>query len=67
MKALPYTVCPLCGGTNSCAPAQAGRLDIECWCTKTIISPGALARVPAELRNKACLCPRCASVLSAED
>ncbi|QSI75546.1 cysteine-rich CWC family protein [Niveibacterium microcysteis] len=67
MKALPNTVCPLCGGANSCAPAQAGRLDVECWCTKTIISPDALARVPAELRNKACLCPRCASVLSAED
>ena len=62
-QALPNTLCPLCplcGGANQCAPASAGTLDVECWCTKAVISPEALARIPADLVNKACLCPRCA-------
>ncbi|WP_183636104.1 cysteine-rich CWC family protein [Niveibacterium umoris] len=65
MDALPNLVCPLCGGLNHCAPAQTGRLDVECWCTRVTISTDALARVPAELINKACLCPRCAAGLDA--
>lgn len=65
MPALPHTACPLCGGANQCTPAQAGRLDVECWCTRASISPQALASVPADLVNKACLCPRCAAGLNA--
>ena len=61
MQALPRTLCPLCGGANHCAPASAGRLDVECWCTRTTVSREALARVPADLVDKACLCPRCAA------
>jgi hypothetical protein len=67
MQSLPNYVCPLCGGANQCAPAEAGRLDVDCWCTKASVSPGALARVPAHLVNKACLCPRCAADLNAAD
>lgn len=63
LPALPNQQCPLCGGANQCAPARAGRLDVECWCTKATISPQALARVPAEWVNRACLCPRCAAGL----
>jgi hypothetical protein len=63
MQTLPALVCPLCGGANQCAPARDGRLDVECWCSKTTISPQALARVPAHLIDKACLCPRCAAVV----
>lgn len=62
LPALPNTLCPLCGGANSCVPASTGRLDGDCWCSKTVISPAALARVPADLVNKACLCPRCAAL-----
>ena len=58
---VPYSFCPLCGGANQCAPASTGRLEVECWCTKATISREALARIPSELINKACLCPRCAS------
>ncbi|HCT39928.1 MAG TPA: DNA or RNA helicase of superfamily II [Moraxellaceae bacterium] len=65
LQALPETRCPLCGGANQCAPAQAGRLDVECWCSKAVISPAALARVPADKINKACLCPRCAAAVDA--
>lgn len=61
LQALPNTLCPLCGGANECVPASTGRLDVECWCSKTTISAEALAHVPAEQINKACLCPRCAA------
>jgi hypothetical protein len=62
-KPLPNTICPLCGGSNQCAPASTGTLDAECWCTKATISREALARVPPALVDKACLCPRCAAGL----
>lgn len=65
MQALPHSLCPLCGGNNQCAPAAAGHFDVACWCTTAAISPEALARVPAELVNKACLCPRCAAAVPA--
>ena len=67
MKALPTTICPLCGGANQCAPASTGSLDVPCWCTKASISREALARVPAELVDKACLCPRCAGAVDAPE
>lgn len=61
MTPLPATRCPLCGGSNQCAPAAAGHFDVACWCQSTPISPAALRQVPADLVNKACLCPRCAA------
>jgi len=66
MEALPNTTCPLCGGANQCAPAAAGRLDVPCWCTTATISAEALARVPPELVNKACLCPKCATAVDSK-
>ena len=67
MQPLPNPICPLCGGANQCAPARAGSLDVECWCTTDPVSQAALARVPTHLVNKACLCPRCAAGLPAPD
>ena len=64
MRPLPNTRCPLCGGANACAPAQAGTLDVECWCKTAPISAEALARVPPDQVNKSCLCPRCAAGLA---
>jgi hypothetical protein len=58
---LPNLICPLCGGNNQCAPAMAGTFEVECWCSTAAISPEALARVPPELANQSCLCPRCAA------
>lgn len=63
MQALATPVCPLCGGANQCAPAQVGRLDVACWCTRAVVSREALARVPEHLVDRACLCPRCAAGL----
>lgn len=55
--------CPVCGLGNSCA--IEARSDVPCWCTSVTISAEALARVPAALAGKACLCPRCAEVAAA--
>ncbi|MCL4762596.1 MAG: cysteine-rich CWC family protein [Burkholderiales bacterium] len=52
--------CPLCGGPNVCAPAHAGSFAAACWCADATIDPDAIARVPATMRGRACLCPRCA-------
>jgi len=67
MKAMPNSTCPLCGGANQCTPAASGTLDVECWCMTASISSEALARVPADLVDKACLCPRCALGLDDAD
>lgn len=32
----------------------------SCWCTQVDFSAELLARVPAEARNQACICPDCA-------
>lgn len=34
----------------------------RCWCFEVSIDPAVLEALPAELRDKACLCPRCAQV-----
>ena len=59
--ALANITCPLCGGPNECGPARCGHFDNACWCTTVSFSREALARVPDELRNKACLCRQCAT------
>ena len=62
--ALANLTCPLCGGPNECGPAKCGNFDNACWCTNVSFSRDALARVPDELRNKACLCRQCATQAS---
>ncbi len=57
---LPHRICPLCGGANQCAPAEAGTFSVACWCSVASISLASLARVPEALRGTACLCPSCA-------
>jgi len=60
-------VCPLCGGDNACAMAQAGSPDtpVPCWCTSTAIGAEVLARIPADAVGKACVCRACATAGSA--
>ena len=53
------TGCPLCGGPNNCAMAAGGAGP--CWCATATIPSETLARIPDEARNRACICPRCAS------
>jgi hypothetical protein len=60
MDVLMNNICPLCGKPNGCARTNAATLDVECWCIHAKISEATLARVPATLKDKACLCVSCA-------
>jgi hypothetical protein len=50
-------VCPICGGPNECGGAMGTH---QCWCSTVKISPEALAAIPADARDRICVCPRCA-------
>ncbi|WP_460418282.1 cysteine-rich CWC family protein [Pseudomonas sp. microsymbiont 2] len=54
--------CPACGTLNQCGLADPGSATHGCWCFSVSIDPAVLEALPAELRDKACLCPRCAQV-----
>jgi prepilin-type N-terminal cleavage/methylation domain-containing protein/prepilin-type processing-associated H-X9-DG protein len=51
--------CPLCGQANECQLCAGSAYKGPCWCARVEIPDGLLARVPAELRNRTCICPRC--------
>lgn len=53
--------CPICGTQNKCVMADGAEPGTPCWCTSLQISRETLDRVPEEARNKACICPNCAS------
>ena len=55
--------CPLCGGPNGCAMAQAGdgATPAACWCRDAEFTPALLAQVPPEARRRACICAACAA------
>ncbi|MFJ4432063.1 cysteine-rich CWC family protein [Pseudomonas sp. NPDC089395] len=55
--------CPACGALNQCALADPRSATQACWCYAVTIAPAVLQALPVELRDKACLCPRCAQVL----
>ncbi|SEI13387.1 cysteine-rich CWC family protein [Pseudomonas asplenii] len=55
-------LCPACGARNDCRLADPRTADQPCWCYSVSIDPAVLQALPAELRNAACLCPRCARV-----
>lgn len=55
--------CPVCGQSNRCTLADPRTVDQACWCFTETIDPAALATLPEELRDKSCLCPRCAGLL----
>jgi Cysteine-rich CWC len=55
--------CPLCGQENLCAMVlerDTGLKQTPCWCTAVTFEADLLARVPAEKRNLACICAKCA-------
>lgn len=54
--------CPACGARNDCSLADPRTAAQACWCYSVQIAPHVLEALPAELRNAACLCPRCAQV-----
>lgn len=52
--------CPLCGGANGCAMAAPEGGAEECWCVSARIPAETLARIPAEDRDRRCICAGCA-------
>lgn len=54
--------CPACGALNQCSLADPRSATQACWCYSAHIDPAVIQALPAELRGKACLCPRCAAV-----
>jgi hypothetical protein len=51
--------CPLCGGANACQLCTTTAYKGPCWCLSANIPDELLARVPTELRNRACICAAC--------
>jgi len=51
--------CPLCRQLNNCPLCSASAHKGPCWCTRVEIPEELLARVPVELRNRACICREC--------
>ncbi|WP_084308934.1 cysteine-rich CWC family protein [Phytopseudomonas flavescens] len=55
--------CPCCGQLNQCAQHDRDEPVSQCWCFDVQIAPRQLEQLPPELRDRSCLCPRCASAL----
>ena len=51
--------CPLCGGANECQLSSPVAYKGQCWCASVEIPAELLARVPENLRNRACICRSC--------
>ena len=51
--------CPLCHQPNDCQLCTASAYKGSCWCAKVEIPETLLAQVPAEQRNKTCICREC--------
>ncbi|WP_297846172.1 cysteine-rich CWC family protein [Pseudomonas sp.] len=59
---LDSSICPACGLSNSCTLADPRTAAQPCWCFSVEIDPALLDALPPDVRNQACLCPRCAQV-----
>lgn len=56
------TLCPACGQSNRCTLADPRTATRPCWCFSVSIAPERLDALAPELRDKTCLCPRCAGI-----
>jgi len=51
--------CPLCGGDNDCQLCAPVAYKGQCWCAHEDMPAELLARVPDNLRHRACICRAC--------
>jgi len=51
--------CSLCGGANECQLCSPAAHQGRCWCADADIPRELIARVPEQLRNRACICKKC--------
>lgn len=66
LRALNPGSCPLCGGPNDCQLCAPAANQGPCWCFRLDIPDTLLARVPDNLRNRACLCHVCIAAFHLE-
>src|SRR5689334_4838636 len=59
MLSTDATQCPLCGNANDCQLCGVGPQRGPCGCSNAAIPRDLLARVPAELQDRACICRDC--------
>lgn len=59
MKPTDTSRCPLCGGANDCQLCTPNAYKGPCWCVRVEIPEALLTQVPADSRNKACICWYC--------
>lgn len=62
MKPLNFlnpSLCPLCGAANECQLCSPAAYKGPCWCAQLEMPAELLARVPENLRDRACICRRC--------
>ncbi|HEV2692821.1 MAG TPA: cysteine-rich CWC family protein [Verrucomicrobiae bacterium] len=53
------SLCPLCGGLNDCQMCSVAIYKGPCWCMKVKIPEELIAQLPAESRNRTCICRAC--------
>ena len=52
-------LCPLCGDANGCQLCSPAAYKGQCWCARVEIPEALVARVPHNLRDRACICQKC--------
>lgn len=52
-------LCPVCQSPNDCQLCTSSTYKGSCWCQHHSFPEELLARVPEELRNRACVCRSC--------
>jgi hypothetical protein len=54
--------CPLCNKNNKCGNIASCESNKGCWCSDPAIQfpDDLLAKIPSEMKNKACICKSCA-------
>ncbi|WP_426140387.1 cysteine-rich CWC family protein [Pseudomonas sp. DWP3-1-2] len=62
LSAIDPDRCPACGSSNRCTLADPRTADQACWCFSVVIDPAIIEALPQEVRDQACLCPRCAGI-----
>ncbi len=58
--------CPLCGGENECQLCTPAAYKGQCWCARLEMPAALLARVPENLRDRACICQYCVENFQSE-
>ncbi|MDP8268867.1 MAG: cysteine-rich CWC family protein [Candidatus Tenebribacter davisii] len=48
-------ICPICGKDNNCMV----QCEEPCWCLKIEIPQELINLIPADKKNKACICLKC--------